>query len=269
MTAGIYRKPSGNAPNAWPSYWDGRWFLSDFAGGNNLRHALLMDPSNDTKGGLPVSADSLYGIIPTSLFNANRTIDLDFGPDGDLYVASYSGSNFTISNTNTGIWKFSYVGGDDTPGSDPKATPAPTSSLVNFGIGNSGGVSYAWTFDDGATATGANPSHSFLTGGTHKATLVTTYADGGTSSKDVTFEVPTTSSVAVGGTVTPTLSLVLGTPASFGSSSRASRTPTTRPRRPTSSRRPATRALAVADISHDRSGPPGQRQRHLGAARRR
>ena len=32
MTAGIYRKPAGNAPNAWPAYWDGRWFLSDFAG---------------------------------------------------------------------------------------------------------------------------------------------------------------------------------------------------------------------------------------------
>jgi hypothetical protein len=216
MTAGIYRKPSGSAPNAWPAYWDGRWFLSDFAGANNIRHALLMDPSNDTKGGLPVSADSLYGIIPTSLFGANRTIDLDFGPDGDLYVASYSGSNFTISQNNTGVWKFSYVGGDDTPGSDPQATPAATSSLVNFGVGKSGGVSYAWTFDDGATATGANPSHSFLTGGTHKATLTTTYADGGTSTKDVTFDVPPTQSTTVGGTVTPTLALTINGPATFG-----------------------------------------------------
>jgi glucose/arabinose dehydrogenase len=216
MTAGIYRKPSGDAPNAWPAYWDGRWFLSDFAGGNNLRHALLMDPSDDTKGGLPVSADSLYGIIPTSIMNGNRTIDLDFGPDGDLYVASYSGSNFTISAGNTSVWKFSYVGGDDTPGSDPQATPAATSSLVNFGVGQSGGVSYAWTFDDGATATGANPSHSFLTGGTHTATLTTTYADGGTSTKTVTFEVPPTASTSVGGTVVPTLALTLGGPASFG-----------------------------------------------------
>ena len=131
MTAGIYRKPSGSAPNAWPAYWDGRWFLSDFAGGNNIRHALLMDPETDTKGGLPVSADSLYGIIPTSLFDANRTIDLDFGPDGALYVASYSGSNFTISNANTGLWKFAYVGGDDTPGPDPQASTT-TSSLVEL-----------------------------------------------------------------------------------------------------------------------------------------
>ena len=53
------------APNAWPAYWDGRWFLADFAGGNNLRHALLMDPATEFTGGQPVAADSLYGIIPT------------------------------------------------------------------------------------------------------------------------------------------------------------------------------------------------------------
>ncbi|MDA0161185.1 ThuA domain-containing protein [Solirubrobacter ginsenosidimutans] len=209
MTAGIYRKPAGSAPNAWPAYWDGRWFLSDFAGANNIRHALLMDPANDTKGGLPISADSLYGIIPTSLFGANRTIDLDFGPDGDLYVASYSGSNFTISNNNTGLWKFSYVGGDDTPGPDPQAATT-TSTMVNFNIGKSGGISYAWTFDDGGTATGATASHIYKTGGTHKATLTVTYADNTTSSKDVTVEVPPTVSTTIGATVTPTLSLVLG-----------------------------------------------------------
>jgi glucose/arabinose dehydrogenase len=215
MTAGIYRKPSGDAPNAWPAYWDGRWFLSDFAGGNNIRHALLMDPSTDTKGGLPVSADSLYSIIPTSLFNANRTIDLDFGPDGALYVASYSGSNFSISNANTGLWKFSYVGGDDTPGPDPQASTT-ASSLVNFGIGRSGGVSYKWTFDDGGTADGAAVGHAFLTGGPHKATLTVTYADGATASKDVTVEVPPTVPTQVGATVPLVLSLTLGTPAGFG-----------------------------------------------------
>jgi glucose/arabinose dehydrogenase len=215
MTAGIYRKPSGTAPSAWPSYWDGRWFLSDFAGGNNVRHAMLMDPATDTKGGLPVAADSLYGIIPTSLFNSNRTIDLDFGPDGALYVASYSGSNFTVSNANTGLWKFSYVGGDDTPGPDPQGTTT-TSSLVNYTIGKSGGVSYKWAFDDGATADGASVSHAYLTGGPHKATLTVTYADGTTASKDLTIEVPTSVSTTVGGTVNPTLSLTLGAPAGFG-----------------------------------------------------
>ena len=30
--------------------------------------------------------------------NSNRMIDLDFGPDGALYVADYGGSNFAINN---------------------------------------------------------------------------------------------------------------------------------------------------------------------------
>ncbi len=217
MTAGIYRKPAGSAPNAWPAYWDGRWFLSDFAGGNNLRHALLMDPATMTSGGQPTSVDSLYGIVPRSIMDGNRTIDLDFGPDGDLYVASYSGSNFTISNTNTALWKFSYVGGDDTPGPDPQAAPAPASGSVAFNTGMSGGVSYAWTFDDGTTGTGSSVNHVFATGGHHTATLTVTYIDGQTSSKDVAFDVQATTVTGnVGGTVTPTLALSLGAPVGFG-----------------------------------------------------
>ena len=77
---------------------------------------------------------------------------------------------------------------------------------MDFNIGKSGGVSYAWKFDDGATATGATASHSFLTGGNHTATLSVTYADGRRSSKDVV-AVPSRRACPVsdiGGTVTPT-----------------------------------------------------------------
>ena len=125
MTGGFYRKPAGDAPNAWPSYWEGRWFVADYAGGNNIRHAMLMDPATESTGGLPVAADSLYGIIPTSLMNSNRMIDLDFGPDGALYVADYGGSNFAINNDNNSVRRFAYIGGADTPGPDPKVDAEP------------------------------------------------------------------------------------------------------------------------------------------------
>ena len=65
IDGGIYRKPVGDKPDAWPSYWDGRWFLIDFAGANNIRHALLMDPATQFKGGQPDSVDSLLSIVPT------------------------------------------------------------------------------------------------------------------------------------------------------------------------------------------------------------
>ncbi len=216
MDGGIYRRPANAGPNAWPSYWDGRWFLMDFASPTALRHALLMDPATMKDGGQPVSADSLLGIIPSALLGGTRPVAVQFGADGALYVASYGGCYYCFRNNNMGVWRFDYVGGDDTPGPDPQATPAATSSKVDFGIGKSGGVSYTWKFDDGATATGATASHSYLTGGTHSATLTVTYADGQTASKDVSVTVPPTASDDVGGTVIPTLALTLGPAAGFG-----------------------------------------------------
>ena len=63
MTAASTASPAGDKPDAWPAYWDGRWFLSTSRAATTTRHALLMDPATQFKGGQPISADSLYGII--------------------------------------------------------------------------------------------------------------------------------------------------------------------------------------------------------------
>jgi type 1 glutamine amidotransferase len=216
IDGGIYRKPAGDKPNAWPSYWDGRWFLGDFSSSNNLRHALLMDPATESSGGQPVAVDSLLPIVSAQTMGNNRLITMNFGPDGALYVGSYSGNFFSISTVNTGLWKFSYVGGPDTPGPDPKAATNPTSTKVDYSIGKSGGISYKWEFDDGATATGANVSHSYLTGGSHSAKLTVTYADGEEASASVAADVPPSQSTTVTGNVPATLALSIGAQPSFG-----------------------------------------------------
>ena len=217
MTGGNYRKPAGDAPNAWPSYWEGRWFLADYAGGNNLRHALLMDPDTEFTGGQPIAADSLYGIIPTSLMNNNRMIDLDFGPDGALYVADYGGSNFAIVNAANSVRRFAYIGGADTPGPDPQfVAPAnQASTTFSFNIGKSGGVSYKWDFSDGGTATGASVTHTYTSAGNGTkptAKLTVTYADGATAEKTIDVPVPTT----VPSTVTADVAKTLGLHARVG-----------------------------------------------------
>ena len=222
MTGGTYRKPAGNHPNAWPEYWEGRWFLADYAGSNNLRHALLMDPETEFTGGQPDAVDALYGIITTpTQTQGNRIIDLDFGPDGALYVADYGGSNFQINNNNNSVRRFAYIGGDDTPGPDPQYTgPAnPASTTFSFNVGKSGGVAYEWEFSDGGTATGANVTHSYKSAGNGvkpTAKLTVTYADGEKASKTIDVPVPTAVPSTVTADVAKTLGLTLSGTARFG-----------------------------------------------------
>jgi type 1 glutamine amidotransferase len=218
VSGGTYRRPPQAAGNAWPAYWDGRWLIADFAGAGNVRHALLMDPATERTGGRPVAADSLYGIIPSSLFGANRMIDLEFGADGALYVASASGSRLGLSGS-TGVWRIAYTGGADTPGPDPRATVRANTTTVDFTIGTSGGIAYEWTFSSGGTATGANVTHTFATDGPQTATLTVIYADGERLSKTVSFEIPevpsTSTDLEIIGNVPMTLGLSLGAPAAF------------------------------------------------------
>jgi glucose/arabinose dehydrogenase len=223
IDGGIYRKPAGDKPDAWPSYWDGRWFLSDFANQNAARHALLMDPATQFKGGQPVAVDSLLAIIPTSIIPNVGTVFMDFGADGALYVGSYSGGQYyAMNNANMKVTRFAYTGGPDTPGPDPQAVVPATGSNVAFNIGKSGGVSYKWDFGDGTSANGASVSHTYSTGGVKTATLTVTYADGQTSTGTVTTAAVATplfvnANVDVGAAVPSVMALTLGTSASFGS----------------------------------------------------
>ena len=72
--------------------------MIDFASANATRHAMLMDPATQFEGGQPVSVDSLYGIITTTLIGGVRPVFMDFGADGALYVGVYSGSYYRFLN---------------------------------------------------------------------------------------------------------------------------------------------------------------------------
>ena len=114
----------------WPAYWDGRWFLHNH-GGASIKHGLLLDPATDQDGGQPIYADSLRDTLSWE----GNYMDSKFGPDGALYVQVYDG--FFRANPNVGLYRYEYIGGPDTPGPDPQATP--TGDLrVDFSIGRSG-----------------------------------------------------------------------------------------------------------------------------------
>ena len=111
-------------------------------------------------------------------------MDLDFGPDGALYVIEW-GSGFNGNNADSGVYRVDYLKGDQNPVARASATPteglAPLA--VNFSSAGSAdpdgtALTYAWEFGDGATSTAANPSHTFTTNGVYQVKLTVTDAGG-------------------------------------------------------------------------------------------
>ena len=65
-----------------------------------------------------------------------------------------------------------------TPGSVAAGTPATFSASGSSDPNPGDALSYSWTFDDGATASGPSVTHTFTTAGTHTATLTVTAPTG-------------------------------------------------------------------------------------------
>ena len=126
ITGGIYRKPAGDKPLAWPAYWDGRWFMGDYSSSDNIRHALLMDPATEGSGGQPVSADSLLPIIPGGTIGNNRIMDLDFGPTARCISRRTPEASSRSRTPTRRCGASATTPAPDTPGPDPRRRRART-----------------------------------------------------------------------------------------------------------------------------------------------
>src|SRR4051812_7565332 len=102
-------------------------------------------------------------------------VDLQFGPDGALYYPDIVDGS---------IKRIAY--------DEPVATIVAANTGRTFSFQGAGGVSYAWDFGDGATATQPNPSHTYAHDGPFTVRLRVTDARGatGTASKDIQVGTP-------------------------------------------------------------------------------
>ncbi len=115
MDGPVYRHdPDSASKDAWPAYWDGKWFVGDFYDGEQPRHAVVMDPRTAGGGGLPAHAESLDKIIPVGADGIRNLMGWTFGPDGALYVLDY-GRGFFTSDPKSALWRITYKGGEPTP----------------------------------------------------------------------------------------------------------------------------------------------------------
>ncbi len=116
-----------------------------------------------------------------------QPIDMQFGPDGALYVLDYGTGGFFQGDANSAVYRIDYVQGARSPivkaTADKTSGPAPLT--VKFSAEGSldpdgTPLTYAWDFDgDGTTdSTAANPTYTYTTAGKRTATLKITDATG-------------------------------------------------------------------------------------------
>src|SRR3954454_6930303 len=117
-------------------------------------------------------------------------MDMEFGPDGSLYVLDY-GSSYFRANPEAGLYRVDYAPGNKAPQASFTTTPSSSSSAPLTVAFNAAGsvdpegtaLKYDWDFTNDGTfdATGVTASFTYTALGAYTARLLVTDASGKTS----------------------------------------------------------------------------------------
>jgi glucose/arabinose dehydrogenase/soluble cytochrome b562 len=178
MGGPVYHHDADNpSKTKFPEYWDRKAFFAEFS--QDYLAAFTVTWPNG-----PVS--HLEHFLPNKALNDNAQpitdspIDIEFGPDGSLYVLDY-GDGFFRQNPDAGLYRIDYAPGNKSPQARIAADPASGSGApltVQFdGSASSdpedGALTYEWDFDGNGTfdATGVKASHTYTELGSYTARL--------------------------------------------------------------------------------------------------
>ena len=200
MGGPIYRyDPALNSPTKFPEYFDGKAFLYEWS-----RDWVLNLHLNDAEG----DVYDLTSFLPNSAVDVSpplwdNPMDMEFGPEGSLYVLNY-GDGYFGENPDAGLYRIDYTQGSSLPVARASATPtsgqAPlTVSFSAEGSSDPGGgeLTYEWDFDgDGEVdATGVTVTHTYTTNGQYPASVRVTNELGLSAAAAVTITVGNTAPV--------------------------------------------------------------------------
>jgi cytochrome c len=166
-----------------PAYYNNKWFISDWIRG--WINVVTLDVQGNYK--------SMEQFMPQEKFNS--PLDIQFGPDGSLYMLEY-GSGWFQANGDARLVRIEYTGGNRPP--VVKATANKTEGSLPFKVNLSAAgtmdydandkLFYEWKI---ASATGeiintfnrSNAEYIFTNQGVYIATLTVTDDKGGANSK--------------------------------------------------------------------------------------
>ncbi|MEU9889460.1 ricin-type beta-trefoil lectin domain protein [Sphaerisporangium sp. NPDC051011] len=163
--------PALNSDVKWPQYYDDKWLISEYC--RNWIKEVQFDNGNPSTGTPTVIEPVLSGM------SFVHPIDMEFGPDGSLYLLEY-GSGYFSGAADAGLYKINYVQGGRSPiavaTADKDNGLAPlTVAFSSAGSSDPDGnpLTYAWDFDDNGTtdSTAANASYTYTTNGDKRARL--------------------------------------------------------------------------------------------------
>ncbi len=161
---------SNPSKTKFPAYFDGKNFAYEFGRG------WLRTLTGTDETAMPAIESFLDS------FDFKQLINIEFGPEGSLYVLDY-GTGYFSGDANSAVYRVDYVQGTRTPIAELKAskTSGPAPLTVEFDATGSNDpdgteVTYAWDFNgDGTTdSTALKASHTYATAGRYTATLAVT-----------------------------------------------------------------------------------------------
>jgi hypothetical protein len=176
--------------------------------------AITGSPYN-TATGRALLVDNAFAVPGSSgctagIFNLNSTIN------GQVGIPSAAGNNLMVlpGVTNPILTKGITPVISTNPPTISGAAPQTIDFAATASQVSAGPATYSWAFSDGTSASGANVSKTFSSGGTYTATLTVTDADGDTASVGRTFTLTgstTTTTASTTSTTEPTTTTTAST----------------------------------------------------------
>lgn len=174
-----------NAVRPWPAYFENKWLITDFMRG------WLMAVRMDEEG----NYQSMERILPDQNFSS--VIDMQFGPDGDMYFLEY-GSSWFRGNANSALVRIEYNAGNRKPiveaaadksaGAIPFTVKLSSKGTTDYDSYDRDKLKYDWTIvGNGITKASAEPDPSIVLDkpGSYTATLTVTDSRGAKNSRSI------------------------------------------------------------------------------------
>ncbi|GID29614.1 PQQ-dependent sugar dehydrogenase [Paractinoplanes brasiliensis] len=175
----------------WPEAFDGKPLFAEWT--RDYVKAFTLDRRNQVT--------KVEAVLPELVFD--NPMDLEFGPDGALYVLEY-GDGYFNENPDAQLARFDFVRGNRTPIPKVSATPASGQAPLTVQFSSAGttdpdgdALKYAWYLDNDnkVDSTAPNPTFTFTANADYRPTLKVTDSTGRSASAEVILPVGTAAPV--------------------------------------------------------------------------